>query len=110
MDEAFHDRERQFETKFAHDEEIVFKARVHRDRLFAAWAAEQLGAQAPAGYAAALVAFAFEKKPAAILEKVAQDLHSHGIVLPEGKLAREFALCADRGRDEVMHDLPPERR
>jgi hypothetical protein len=108
MDEAFHDRERQFESKFAHDQEILFKARVHRDRLFAAWAAEKLGERAPPGFAATLVAFAFEKTPEAIIAKVAGELRAHGVDVPDGRIRRAFADCADRAREEVMNALPPE--
>jgi hypothetical protein len=110
MDEAFHDRERQFEAKFAHDQEILFKARVHRDRLFAAWAAEKLGEQAEPGFAAALVAFAFEKPPEAVIAKVAEEFHARGVDLPNARIRRAFADCADRAREEVMNALPPEPR
>jgi hypothetical protein len=39
----FHERERAFEAKFAHDEEFRFRVGARRDRLFAEWAAEMLG-------------------------------------------------------------------
>lgn len=37
------DREQGFEAKFAHDEEIRFMVRARRDKLFARWAAHELG-------------------------------------------------------------------
>lgn len=40
---TFDDRERGFEGKFAHDEEMAFKAQARRDRLLAEWAGERLG-------------------------------------------------------------------
>ena len=39
----FEDRERGFERKFAHDEELKFKATARRNRLLGLWAAEQMG-------------------------------------------------------------------
>jgi hypothetical protein len=39
----FPERERAFEAKFAHDEELRFLVGARRDRLFAEWAAEMLG-------------------------------------------------------------------
>jgi len=39
----FDDRERGFERKFAHDEELKFKATARRNRLLGLWAAEQMG-------------------------------------------------------------------
>ena len=40
---TFDDRERSFETKFAHDAELRFKAEARRNRLLGEWAAELLG-------------------------------------------------------------------
>ena len=40
---TFDDRERAFEKKFAHDEELRFKSTVRRNKLLGLWAAEKLG-------------------------------------------------------------------
>lgn len=40
---GFKDREQAFEKKFAHDEELRFKATSRRNRLLGLWAAEKLG-------------------------------------------------------------------
>ena len=40
---TFDDRERSYETKFAHDAELRFKAEARRNRLLGEWAAEVLG-------------------------------------------------------------------
>ena len=40
---TFDDREDSFEKKFAHDEELRFKAMARRNKLFGQWVAEQLG-------------------------------------------------------------------
>ena len=39
----FEDREKGFERKFAHDEELKFRATARRNKLLGLWAAEQLG-------------------------------------------------------------------
>ena len=39
----FDDRERAFESKFAHDEEIRFRIIARRNRLLGEWAARQMG-------------------------------------------------------------------
>lgn len=39
----FEDRERAYEARFAHDEELRFKAVARRNRLLGRWAAERLG-------------------------------------------------------------------
>jgi hypothetical protein len=40
---TFDEREKGFERKFAHDEELRFKATVRRNKLFGLWVAEKLG-------------------------------------------------------------------
>ena len=39
----FEEREKGFERKFAHDEELKFRATARRNRLLGLWAAEQMG-------------------------------------------------------------------
>ena len=43
MTTTFDKREEGFEKKFAHDEELKFKATSRRNKLFGLWAAEKLG-------------------------------------------------------------------
>ena len=43
MPTTLQDREQGFEAKFAHDEEVRFLTRARRDKLFAHWAATELG-------------------------------------------------------------------
>ncbi|RST30296.1 DUF1476 domain-containing protein [Sphingomonas ginkgonis] len=40
---TFDDRERAFETKFAHDEEMNFRIIARRNRLMGQWAAQKMG-------------------------------------------------------------------
>lgn len=40
---TFDDRENAFEAKFAHDEEMIFKAQARANKKLGLWAAEQLG-------------------------------------------------------------------
>lgn len=39
----FEDREKAFEAKFAHDEELRFKVDARRDKLLGLWLAEKMG-------------------------------------------------------------------
>ena len=74
---TFDDRERAFESKFAHDAELQFRVEARRNKLLGLWAAELLGktgAEAEA-YAAEVVKSDFrEAGDADVLEKVAGDL------------------------------------
>jgi hypothetical protein len=105
MEGSFEDRERQFEARFAHDQEIKFKVGAHRDKLFANWATDQLGDGAPPEYADTLLEFAFGRKPEDLIERVLRDLHDHGVAAPETKVRRAFEMCTDQARDEVVKGL-----
>ncbi len=54
----FDKREEGFEQKFAHDEELRFKANARRNKMLGLWAAEKLGLSGPdaEAYAGALLA------------------------------------------------------
>lgn len=74
---TFDDRERAFESKFAHDAELQFRVEARRNKLLGLWAAELLGktgAEADA-YAAEVVKSDFkEAGDNDVLSKVAADL------------------------------------
>ncbi len=74
---SFDDRESAFENKFAHDEEMQFKAEARRNKLLGLWAAELLGktgADADA-YAVEVIKSDFEEAgDEDVLRKVSGDL------------------------------------
>ena len=107
MEGSFEDRERQFEAKFAHDQEIRFKVGAHRDKLFASWVVDQLGDSAPPEYAETLLEFAFGRKPEDLIARVNTDLHDHGVALADTRIRRAYEMCADQARDEVLKRVPP---
>ncbi|MCB2129871.1 MAG: DUF1476 domain-containing protein [Rhodobacteraceae bacterium] len=60
---TFDDRENAFESKFAHDEEMRFKAEARRNKLLGLWAAGLLGKTGDdaAAYAKDIIAADFEE-------------------------------------------------
>ena len=60
---TFDKREEGFEKKFAHDEELRFKANSRRNKLLGLWAAEKMGLSGPAAdaYAKEVVVADFEE-------------------------------------------------
>jgi hypothetical protein len=44
---TFDDRQKAYERKFAHDEDLRFRATVRRNKLLGLWAAEKLGMSGP---------------------------------------------------------------
>lgn len=74
---TFDDRERAFETKFAHDQEMQFKAVSRRNKRLGLWAAELLGrtGQDAEDYAMAVIRADFAKADGtAMLAKLVADL------------------------------------
>ncbi|MBV9077969.1 MAG: DUF1476 domain-containing protein [Methylobacteriaceae bacterium] len=83
----FDERRDAMEKKFAHDEELRFKATARRNKLLGLWAAEHLGksgADADA-YARTVIAADFEEAgDGDVLRKVLGDLEGAGIGTSEG--------------------------
>jgi hypothetical protein len=86
---TFDKREEGFEKKFAHDEELRFKAEVRRNKLLGLWAAEKLGLSGEAAndYAKTVVAADFEEAgDSGVVRKVMGDLARQGIAITEQEL------------------------
>ena len=79
---TFDKREEGFEKKFAHDEELRFKALARRNKLLGLWAAGLLGKMGPDAdaYAKEVVMADFEEAgDEDVYRKVAKDLAEKGI-------------------------------
>jgi hypothetical protein len=102
---TFDDRKDAFEKKFAHDEELRFKATARRNKLFGLWAAEQLGqsgAEADA-YAKAVVMADFQEAgDDDVLRKVRADLEAAGRTQGDGELRRVMTELMERAIAEVQ--------
>jgi hypothetical protein len=89
---TFDKREKDFERKFALDEELKFKSEARRNRLLGLWAAEQLGLSGDAAktYASEVVAADFEAGGGAV-RKVSSDLAARGVTIPDEELRDKMA-------------------
>ena len=94
---TFDKREEGFEKKFAHDEELQFKANARRNKLLGLWAAEKLGltgAQADA-YAKEVVMADFEEAgDQDVFRKIRKDLDAKKVAASD--------LDIRRAMDELM--------
>jgi hypothetical protein len=82
----FDDRERAFETKFAHDEEMKFRIMARRNRLLGEWAARQMGLSdaETESYAKDVVRADFEEAgDHDVIRKVLGDLTAAGVECDE---------------------------
>ena len=88
---TFDKREDGFEKKFAHDEELQFKANARRNKLLGLWAAEKLGlsgAEADA-YAKAVVMADFEEAgDHDVFRKIRTDFDAKSVAMPDPEIRR----------------------
>ena len=88
---TFDKREEGFEKKFAHDEELRFKASARRNKLLGLWAAEKLGLSGPAAeaYAKEVVMADFEEAgDNDVFRKVRKDFDAKGVVQSDHQIRR----------------------
>ena len=101
---TFDKREEGFEKKFAHDEELRFKANARRNKLLGLWAAEKLGLTGDAAntYAKEVVLADFEEAgDSDVLRKVQKDLEAKGIAMSEPDVRRAMNDLMEKAIAEV---------
>lgn len=90
---TFDDRETAFEAKFAHDEEMMFRAVARRNKLTGLWAAELLGKTGDDAdeYAKAVVKSDFEEPgDEDVIRKLSADL---GDLSDDATIRSKLAEC-----------------
>jgi len=86
---TFQKREEGFEKKFAHDEELKFKAMARRNKMLGLWAAEKLGKAGPdaEAYAKSVILADFEEAgDDDVLRKVKGDFDAAGLAIGEQQI------------------------
>src|SRR4051794_38306377 len=79
---TFDDRKDSFERKFAHDEELRFKATARRNKLLGLWAAEKLGmsgAEADAYAKTVVMADLDDPGTGNVFTKIRRDFDAKGV-------------------------------
>ena len=83
---TFDDRERAFETKFARDEEMLFRVVARRNKLLGQWAAKLMGLtpEETDAYAKAVVQAEFEEAhDEDVIRKLVGDLTAAGVEMDD---------------------------
>ncbi len=102
---TFDDRERAFEDKYKHDEELRFRVEVRRNKLLGLWAAELLGRSDPEAYAKEVISADFEEPgDADLVRKILDDLQDAGVEMSEHRLRNKMEECLSAAKDQVMHE------
>lgn len=102
---TFDEREKAFENKFAHDEQLKFKITNRRNKLLGLWAAEKLGkiGEDAEAYAKAVVMSDFEEPgDEDMIAKILGDFQAASIALGKADISYEINRLIDVAREQVM--------
>jgi hypothetical protein len=101
---TFNDREKGFEEKFRHDQELQFRVMARRNRLLGLWAAEKLGLTGEAAdqYAKDVVAADFQKPgDEDVLDKVTNDFSAKGVAISRDQVRHEMGLLLAHAKRQI---------
>ncbi|HAM46197.1 MAG TPA: DUF1476 domain-containing protein [Alphaproteobacteria bacterium] len=102
---TFDDREKSFENKFAHDQELEFKANARRNKLLGLWAAEKLGLSGDAAqaYAKEVIKSDFEEAgDDDVFRKLKGDFEAKGVDLSDHQIRREMDSLLAVARKQIQ--------
>lgn len=102
---SFEDREKNFEKKFAHDEEIQFKVNAKRNKYLGEWVADKLNKNdlAKNEYIQEVIKSDF-KEPGDedVFRKVKNDFKSAGIEIDDKSIREKMIFFLDQAKKEFI--------
>jgi hypothetical protein len=98
----FDEREKAFEAKFAHDQELQFKAKARSVAILGRWVASTLGLSGAEreAYVESLVSFAL-KKDHHLLEKILGDFKAANVEMTEHRLRKHRIEALEEATAQV---------
>ena len=91
---TFDEREKGFEQKYKHDQEVQFKVNARRNKLLGLWAAEKLGLSGADAeeYAKSVVLADFEEAgDHDVLRKIRRDFDAKGVAQSDHQISRTMS-------------------
>jgi len=107
MTGGFDEREKGFEAKFAHDEELQFKIVARRDKLVGLWAAGEMGlsgADAEAYAKQVVISDLAEPGEEDMVRKIQADFQARGIARTDHLIRVKIAEFLETATDQVKHE------
>lgn len=105
---TFDNREKAFENKYAHDAEMMFKARARRNRLFGEWLAGEMGLTGDdvSAYAKEVVKADLEEDgDQDVIRKVVADVEAKGLDLSAHRLEKHLHEFMDEAKRQIMAEV-----
>ena len=104
---TFNEREKAFEKKYEHDQDLKFKVNARRNKLLGLWAASLMGksgADAEA-YAKDVVLADYEKPgDSDVIEKLVKDLAAAGKPMEDHTIRKQAERLAAEAKDQLMKE------
>lgn len=103
----FKDREKAFESKFARDEELMFKATVRRNKLLGLWAADLMDLEGPEAeaYAKEVIKADFEEVGEEdVYRKVKGDLDKKNLDISEHRVRKAMAEFLEEAKRQIFEE------
>ncbi|ADM10142.1 hypothetical protein PB2503_10454 [Parvularcula bermudensis HTCC2503] len=101
---GFNDREKRFESEFAHNQELKFKIEARRDKLVGKWAADLLGlsGEDAEAYAKAVVRADLEEPgDDDVFRKLRADLDGASKKISDEEIRTKMAECLEAAINEL---------
>jgi len=108
MSGPFDKREKSFEAKWAHDEELRFKTYARRNKLLGLWAGAEMGIIGPAAdaYAKEVVVSDFERAgDEDVFEKVRRDFDARGIAISDHLIRRKMEELLEVAKRQIESEI-----
>jgi hypothetical protein len=104
MPTTFDKREEDFEKRFAHDEELRFKAIARRNKMLGLWAAEKLGLSGAdaESYAREVVMAAYAEGDHDVFKKIRSDFDAKGVVQSDHQIRRTMEELLEQAIKQVQ--------
>jgi hypothetical protein len=101
---AFDEREKDFEARFRHDQELRFKVTARRNRLLGLWAAQRMGLSGDAAdaYASEVVDAEFHGGDRHVVAKLVADLGAKGHSATPAQVRFELDHFAETAKQQIM--------
>ena len=103
---AFDEREKDFEARYRHDQELQFKVKARRNKLLGLWAAARMGltGDAAEAYARSVVDAEFEGGDRHVVEKVCADLTAKGQSCTPTQIQAELKHLGEAAKQQIMQE------
>lgn len=105
---GFDNREKAFEKKYEHDQELQFKVEVRRNKLLGLWVGKELLGMSEAeadAYAKDVISADFEEPgDDDVVRKVMGDIEARGVDFSEHRLRTHMAELLNTAKQQVMSD------